>query len=204
MSHRSRRLSSIDLKIVVLGSASVGKTCLIHRFCNGSFLTSTLPTIGAGFFPHTMQIGETEISMMLWDTAGEERFKSVAPSLLRGSNGLVLVYDVTSIQTFPEIDDYLNLFLDTAEYDPSMTLPVMLLGNKCDCEDRSVPRETVDSWLDKHKVKHFAEVSAKTGDGIEEAFREFLSDFLNAQTKEEIPSIPINQPAPVEKKKCDC
>ncbi|KAK8866872.1 hypothetical protein M9Y10_009840 [Tritrichomonas musculus] len=197
----SRTPTSIDLKIVVLGPASVGKTCLIHRFCNGSFLTSTLPTIGAGFFPHTMQIGDTEISMMLWDTAGEERFKSVAPSLLRGAQGLILVYDVTSPQTFLEIDEYLNLFLDKGEYDPNNTLPVMLLGNKCDSEIH-VPQEEIDSWLLKNHIKYFKLVSAKTGEGIEEAFTDFLSHFIQYHYQSDIERIPIDQPSQEQKKNC--
>lgn len=175
-----RRPSSVDLKIVVLGPAGVGKTCVIHRFCNRSFLTSTLPTIGAGFFPHTMEFNDTEVNMMLWDTAGEERFRSVAPSLLRGANGLVLVFDISAAETFQEIDVYLNMFLDTVEYDSSSHLPVLLLGNKCDLEDKQIDQETMNKWMRDHNVIFSRLVSAMTGEGIEEAFKEFIEDFLTA------------------------
>lgn len=174
----NRRPSSLDLKIVVLGPAGVGKSCLIHRFCNGDFLASTMPTIGAGFFPHMMTIDGAEVNMTLWDTAGEERFKSVAPSLLRGANALVLVFDASQGATFKGIDIYLNMFVDTVEYDENSHLPVLVLGNKCDVDNREIDEETVERWKKEHNVKFSAFVSAKTGYGVEEAFTEFIGDFL--------------------------
>ena len=197
----NRRPSNLDLKIVVLGPAGVGKTCLIHRFCNGEFLVSSMPTVGAGFFPHTMQIEDTEVSIMLWDTAGDERFKSVIPSLLRGAQGLVLVYDVTSLQTFADLNRYLDLFLDTAEYDPNAEyLPILLLGNKCDMEERDVPQEEINNWLRKNRVKYFKLVSAKTGEGIQDAFKDYLQMFVGWHEKSDIVAIPIDQTN--EKKSC--
>lgn len=196
--------SSIDLKIVVLGPAGVGKTCVIHRFCNGTFLTSTLSTIGAGFFPHTMQIDETEVNIMLWDTAGEERFRSVAPSLLRGANGLILVYDLASAASFPDVEIYLNMFLDTAEYDSDRDLPVLLIGNKCDLEQQ-IAEETISEWAQEHKVKNVARVSAKTGEGIQEAIHDFIKEFINAPVQKEVMPISIsvkNEPVAKEKKNC--
>ena len=186
------KTSSIDLKIVVLGPAGVGKTCIIHRFCNGAFLLNTLSTIGAAFFPHTMQIDQTDINMMLWDTAGEERFRSVAPSLLRGANGLVLVYDCTSLDSFKELDIYLNMFLDTADYDPSVALPVLLLGNKSDLDLAKLPEELIQSWAEKKNIVHSFLVSAKTGENIEESFTEFMKDFLQTPVTHDSTPIQIN------------
>ncbi|KAH0794463.1 small GTP-binding protein [Histomonas meleagridis] len=199
----SRRPSSLDLKIVVLGPVSVGKTCVIHRFCNGTFLQNTQATIGAGFVPHTMHIDDTEINMMLWDTAGEERFRSVAPSLLRGANGLILVYDVTNLQSFGEIEIYLNMFLDTAEYDQQQPLPVLVLGNKSDMESQ-VSDDVINEWAQKHNITETAKVSAKTGEGINEAFEKYLKTFLNAPVHLDIPpmSITVKKEAPQEKKPC--
>lgn len=197
----TRRNSSLDLKIVVLGPAGVGKTCVIHRFCNGSFLTSTLPTIGAGFFPHEMVVKDTEVSMTLWDTAGEERFRSVAPSLLRGANGLVLVFDISQAETFSGIDVYLDMFVDTVEYDMPH-LPVLLLANKCDL-DPGVEDEVVDKWCAKHNVKHWRKVSAKTGDGINGAMNDFIADFIDMPISE--PTLGINMTQKrQEKKPCAC
>lgn len=200
----NRRPSSLDLKIVVLGPAGVGKSCLIHRFCNGDFLCSTLPTIGAGFFPHMITIDGAEVNMTLWDTAGEERFRSVAPSLLRGANALVLVFDASQAATFKGIDIYLNMFVDTVEYDENSHLPVLVLGNKCDM-NRQIDSDVVEEWKKEHNVKFSAFVSAKTGEGVEEAFTEFIGDFLQVPVVMAPPmAIEIKKPEETEPEKAGC
>lgn len=197
--------NSIDLKIVVLGPAGVGKTCVINRYCNHTFLESTLSTIGAGFFPQTITLKNTEVNMMIWDTAGEERFRSVAPSLLRGANGLILVYDVTSKESLNDIDIYLNMFLDTADCDQATALPVLLLGNKGDIE-RVVTDEMVEDWMSRNNVIHHNIVSAKTGDGVSEAFTSFIETFITKPSESErhINAIQIQPTAPQPEKKSGC
>ena len=183
----SRRMSSLDLKIVVLGSAYVGKTSIINRYCNSTFIEDTLSTIGAGFFTRTMNVDGTEVTIMLWDTAGEERFRSVAPSLLRGANGLVLVYDLTNPNSFKDIDLYMEMFLDTCNVDPTLTLPVLLLGNKNDLV-RTITPETVEEWKRKNKVVFSYEVSAKTGENVEKAFQTLVESLVSpAQNTENAP-----------------
>lgn len=183
-------MSSVDLKIVVLGSAYVGKTSVINRYCNGSFSEETLSTIGAGFFTNTMEIDGTEITSMLWDTAGEERFRSVAPSLLRGANGLVLVYDVTSPNSFNDINLYMEMFLDTCKFDPTIALPVLLLGNKSDL-DQVVQKEQVNEWMVKNRVSYNALVSAKTGDNIKNSLDNFIKTLVNPEISADAQPIKI-------------
>jgi small GTP-binding protein len=194
-------MSSVDLKIVVLGSAFVGKTSIINRYCNGSFSEDTLSTIGAGFFTNTMTIDGTEITSMLWDTAGEERFRSVAPSLLRGANGLVLVYDVTSPNSFNDINIYMEMFLDTCKFDPTIALPVLLLGNKSDLE-AIVPMEQVDEWKLKNHVAYSALVSAKTGDNIKKSMDEFIKTLVNPEMS--MDTQPIKIVITADEKKSGC
>lgn len=175
-------MSSIDLKIVVLGSAFVGKTSIINRYCNGTFLEETLSTIGAGFFTHTMMCEGSEVTAMLWDTAGEERFRSVAPSLLRGANGLVLVFDLTQPESFNDIETYMEMFLDTCKVEPGMSMPVLLFGNKCDLPNRAITKENINDWMKKNKVTHYHDCSAKTGEGIEESFQTFIESLVTPET----------------------
>ena len=179
------RYSSIDLKVVVLGVASVGKTSIINRYCNDSFREDSLSTIGAGFFTHSIKINDTEVTLMLWDTAGEERFRSVAPSLLRGSNGLVLVYDVTNVQSFNELEIYLEMFLDVVNVNAMSVMPVLLLGNKTDLGNFAVPEQNVEEWKKKYKIQHSALVSAKTGENINEAFTKLVNDLIKPPNFEE-------------------
>ena len=206
MQKRSHRFSSLDLKVVVLGSAGVGKTSLINRYCNGTFLSDTLSTIGAGFFTHTINVDGIEVTIMLWDTAGEERFQSVGPSLLRGANGVILVYDVTQLSSFKGIDAYMDMFLNTCQFDPQTEdLPVLLLGNKTDVAEPVVPREIVEEWAARNKVRMLYNVSAKTGDNVVTAFDELMRKLVlpfdkNAQNE----TMRISLKQEEEKKKDGC
>lgn len=203
MSYSARRMSSIDLKIVVLGSAYVGKTSIINRYCNGCFLEETMSTIGAGFFTNILKVNDSEVTSMIWDTAGEERFRSVAPSLLRGANGLVLVYDQTQPTSFNDIDIYMDMFLDTCKSDPSMTLPVLLLGNKSDLESH-IPQDDVEEWKRRNKVVYNSNVSAKTGEGIQEALENFIKALVNPEMSSDPGPLKITLSPCVKKEKESC
>lgn len=201
-----RRVSNLDLKIVVLGSAYVGKTSLINRYCNGTFIENTRSTIGAGFFTHTLNIDNSEVTVMLWDTAGEERFRSVAPSLLRGANGLILVFDLTSTDSFNDIDTYMDMFLDTCKVDPNQNPPVLLLGNKCDINEiqQKVTTEMIEKWKQKNHVTQYYKVSAKDGSNVDSAFEEFVKSLVTPQTTSENSPIQIVISPTQEKKSNSC
>jgi small GTP-binding protein len=193
-----KRLSSIDLKIVVLGAAFVGKTSIITRYCNNQFKETTEATVGAGFFTHTIEMNETEVTTMLWDTAGEERFKSVAPSFLRGANGLILAFDLSQKQTFDEMDKYLDLYLDNCSSEPSCPRPVMVFGNKADKEDFAVADRDINGWLEKSNIPLYFPVSAKTGEGIKSAMEKFIEFLMNSENTVQV--TPIHIPLPLEKR----
>ena len=182
-----RKFSSVDLKLVVLGDASVGKTSIINRYCNDQFSEDTLSTIGAGFFTHTITMGESEVTLMVWDTAGEERFRSVAPSLLRGADGLILVYDVQSQQSFESLDVYMEMFLDVVNVSSCPVMPVLLLGNKADLQNFVVSQAEVDAWMEKNKVQFVFNVSAKTGEGVNEAFTKLVENLVAPDNFQDAP-----------------
>jgi small GTP-binding protein len=165
---------SIELKIVVLGSAFVGKTAIINRYCRQAFQDGSPPTVGAGFLTHSLQINGSDVTVMLWDTAGEERFRSVAPSILRGAHALVLVFDLANTISFSELGIYLDMFLNKCHVDPNETPPILLLGNKADLPDRAVAQFDIDNWKEKNRIPFCFDVSAKTGENIEQAIMELL------------------------------
>lgn len=202
----TNRFSSIDLKVVVLGIASVGKTSIINRYCNDIFHEeNSLSTIGAGFFTHSIKHKDIDVTLMLWDTAGEERFRSVAPSLLRGSNGLVLVYDVTNLQSFTELEVYLDMFLDQVNVNAMSVMPVLLLGNKADLSPQEVTEQVVEDWKKKHRIVYSAFVSAKTGENINDAFNNLVSVMVqpgNFVDKPQVQLIP--QKEEDEPSSCSC
>ena len=174
--------TSRDLKIVFVGSASVGKTSLINRYCHNSFHPETLSTIGVSFFSHHLTVGDSEVTLMIWDTAGEERFRSVAPSLIRGSDGLVLVFDLTSPQSLDDADIYFDMFLQTVEIPDPERPPVLLLGNKKDLTDENpqlrVSGDAVAAWCERRHVTLCESVSAKTGENVDTAMRKLAEELV--------------------------
>ena len=197
-------MSSLDVKIVVLGAKNVGKTSVINRYCNGTFSDKTKSTIGAGFYTHTCHVGSTTVSMMLWDTAGEERFRSVTPSLLRGTSGLILVFDLQDAETLTELNVYFEMYLNTVEGEDD-DYPVIVLGNKCDLGPGAVTDEVVHAWMERNNLKMFERVSALSGDNVDAAFQRFLEDLVKKMETVRLNpvSIAVEPTAPhAEKKKC--
>ena len=199
-----RKVSSVDLKLVVLGDASVGKTSIINRYCNNQFSEDTLSTIGAGFFTHTINMEDSEVTLMVWDTAGEERFRSVAPSLLRGASGLILVYDVQNCQSFEDLDIYMDMFLDVVNVNQMAVMPVLLLGNKCDLGGFAVGEQVVESWKAKNRVQLAFNVSAKTGENVEMAFTKLVECLVSPDNLHNKPPLQLQVVAKEEPKRGCC
>lgn len=177
---------STDLKIVTLGPLGVGKTCVIQRFCCNVFVEGNLSTIGAAFFSRNVKNSDIDAALMIWDTAGEERFKSVAPTILRGADGVVLVFDTQRPETFEELEDYIALMTNSIPTD--LRVPVMVLGNKVDIGPSMIEKERIEQWTEKHDIQLYFEVSAKTGSGVEDAFMTLTKDII--ETAKQTPVFP--------------
>lgn len=159
------------VKLIVLGDSSVGKTSLLDRYVNGKFSLSYKATIGADFLTKDTMVEERLITIQLWDTAGQERFRSLGPAFYRGVDCVILVYDVTTPETFEAINFWRNDFLENASHDPD-SVPFVLLGNKVDKENRAITEKNAKDWCDERgDIPHF-EVSAKDGMGVDQAFQE--------------------------------
>lgn len=122
-------------KIILLGPSSAGKSCLLHRFVNSSWRILSSQTIGVEFATKIVKVGDgnrrKRIKLQLWDTAGTERFRSVSRSYYRGAAGAILVYDITSRDSFTQ----LGTFLNDARALASPQLTLLLAGNKADLAD---------------------------------------------------------------------
>ena len=195
---------SMDMKIVVLGASSVGKTSILYRYCNGVFQNGTLPTIGAGFFTHLVQIDDWNMTLILWDTAGEERFKSVAPSLLHGANALILVYDVTKKETFDEMGVYYDMFMDNVDVEMSKELPILVLGNKIDLVDSEhIADNVVKEWCKFSRIPLEFRCSALSGENISEPITELVRLLLKRERKQALPVLQFQNPE-YDKKRSSC
>lgn len=154
-------------KIVLIGDAGVGKTAIVHRFKYNTFVERHASTIGVDFTLKTMQVDDKKIKLQIWDTAGQERFRTITQSYYRSANGVVLVYDITKIDSFKNMSRWLE---DVKKY-AGKCLHQMLIGNKCDLAvKREVSKEEAASFTEHYGIGDNLETSAKENSNIEEAF----------------------------------
>src|ERR1700678_499156 len=91
------------LKLVIIGDSSIGKTCILARYCDDSFSDSYMSTIGINFKIKTTQVNNENIKLQIWDTAGQERFRTISSAYYRGAHGIIIVFDITNIDTFNNV-----------------------------------------------------------------------------------------------------
>ena len=161
-------------KILTIGESGVGKTCILRRFVEDKFLKNHLATIGIDFKTKTLNINNQEIKLKIWDTAGQERFRNITTQYYKGADGIVLVYDVTEEASFDKIKDWMDQILSNTNKDE---ICLILLGNKCDIEKRSISYEQGKTLANELQVNFF-ETSAQTGQNIKDAFETLTADIM--------------------------
>ena len=109
--------NNILLKVIIVGESGVGKTALMNHYVNNQFIESHKPTIGADFLIKNIEIDDNSMMLQMWDTAGQERFKSLGMSFYRGTDAVILVYDVTNLDSFHKIDEWKDEVLSTVAVD---------------------------------------------------------------------------------------
>uniref|UniRef100_A0A803TDH2 RAB2B, member RAS onco family n=1 Tax=Anolis carolinensis TaxID=28377 RepID=A0A803TDH2_ANOCA len=151
-------------KYIVIGDSGVGKSCLLLQFTDKRFLSSHNLTVGVEFGSRMITINDKKIKLQIWDTAGQESFRSIARSYYRGAAGALLVYDITKRDTF----NHLHTWLEDARKNSSSHIVIVLVGNKSDLEDqRVVQREEGEAFAREHGMV-FLETSARTATNVEE------------------------------------
>lgn len=159
-------LANCVFKILVIGDASVGKTSITRRFCQGVFSSEQKETIGVEFIPSTIKIDQTPIKLQIWDTAGQEQYRALSRAYYRNAIGVLIVFSFTDSDSFEHLDQW---FDDVRSLCHPMA-QVVLIGNKLDLiQEQQVSRNYAADFAKTHQVE-FIEVSAKTNQGIQEAF----------------------------------
>ena len=161
-----------SVKVVLLGEAGVGKTCIISRFVNNMYEDKTMSNISAAYATKTMKFdafGGKEIKYELWDTAGQEKFRAVTRFLYKDAQVVILVYDITVKESFNEIKDY--WYNQVKENCPTNTI-ICLAGNKCDLFEREAVTEEEGKELAKEMGAIFKLTSSKEKVGINELFQD--------------------------------
>ena len=171
---RGNENSSINIsydflfKVSLIGDSGTGKTSMITRFIDNVFKSETSTTIGVDFKIVSFNLGnETYAKMQIWDTCGSERFKSLTASFLKTCSAFILVFDLTRLSTFQNIDNWIQIINENTK--PKF---LILIGNKSDLKDeRNIDKEKIYKYCEKNKF-NYIETSVKNNLNIEKVFKE--------------------------------
>ena len=185
-------------KLIFLGDQYVGKSCIINSFVNDTFTEEYIATIGLDFQnKEDYQIDNQDIHLSLYDMSGLEKYRTLIPLYVKNADIFLLVYDVTSKDSFTHLSNWLKIFTDN-EIDIKDKI-FAVVGNKTDLNDRrEVNAEEGENYAKEHDFI-FLEVSAKTRDGIKNLFDVILKEMLKKKPK----LLPQPQPQVIKIQKID-
>ena len=157
-----------SIKVVLVGSSKVGKSCILNRFVQGIFDRDIQTTVGAAFITKIITTPSGPVRLQIWDTAGQEKFRSIAPMYYRSSSFAILVFDITDKLSIQCLEDWADDIADNAPHD----IKLILVGNKIDLADmRCISNEDAQEYATSLNCIYYCETSAKTGEGINELFQ---------------------------------
>jgi Ras-related protein Rab-1A len=153
-------------KVLIIGNSGVGKSCLLLRFAEDMFSDNYISTIGVDFKIRKIELEGKSIKLQIWDTAGQERFRTITKSYYRGSNGIIVVYDITDRETFDQVQHWMS------EIDAHASADVcrLLVGNKADLKDKRAVKTDEGAALGRQFGIPFLETSAKDASNVETMF----------------------------------
>ena len=171
----------IIVKLLLLGDSSVGKTSIIIKYISNKFMDTNIATLGVDYMDKTVDYNNLKVFLQIWDTSGEEKFRSITRNFYRNADGLLVVFDLTCKESFNHVKNWIN---EAKEH--KNDIKTILVGNKLDLEDeREVDKETALKFAEKNNLKYL-ETSAKNGKNINNSFKEMIALILNDKTEQEI------------------
>ena len=158
-------------KVLLLGESTVGKTCFLMKYTDRSFQDIHMATIGLDYRLKSMKLKSGKnIKLQIWDTAGQDRFRAITKNYYKGSHGVLLMYDITNVQSFENVKTWVTQIKEEASKD----VIIYMTANKIDLEsDRKVSKEEGEE-LAKELGFPFVETSAKSGINISETFEDLV------------------------------
>ena len=182
-------------RVVLIGDAAVGKTSILNQAMEHRFNETEPTTVGANYQLYSTDIDDIHVDIQIWDTAGEERFKSLGPIYFRNSIGAICVFDSTNRQSFNSLPEWIDFFKSIAG---DQTV-IAVVANKCDLTEMiQVSNEEAENFAHSNAYLFFR-TSAKTGMGIQEMFLQIAKELVKTKTSV------IEQPSPNPKQSgCSC
>ena len=171
--------NGIMLRVITIGDTEVGKTAIIKRFTHDTFEEGSLSTIGIGFsFKEVTLKDGAKIKLKLIDTAGQEKYRSLAKTYYRNAEGVLFVFSYDDKNSFDHIEAWLNLFKDNC--DKEEKIPMFLVGNKYDLENKVINDNLIEDLKKRIGINNFKKTSAKDNMGIDELFNDLAEKmFIN-------------------------
>ena len=159
-------------KILLLGDTQVGKSSFLMRYIDNTFQESYLSTVGLDFKVKNVQLDDGKTyRVQIWDTAGQDRFHAITRNYFKNAHGIILIYDVTLIESFQNVKNWIKQIKEEV----TDKVSIILAGNKIDMEEkRKVSKEEGEKMAADYGLK-FYECSAKTGENVEEAFKDIVT-----------------------------
>lgn len=169
-------------KVIIVGSAGVGKTALTLMFMYGDFVEEYDPTSADSYRKKVMASGE-EVLLDILDTAGQEEYATMRDNYYRNGEGFLCVYSITSMESFKHVESFRSQIIRVQEREEGATFPFLLVGNKADMNDKREVSKEDGEKLAKDLGCHFMEASAKTKTNVEEAFMDVLKQVIDTKNQ---------------------
>ncbi|MFX1489470.1 MAG: Rab family GTPase [Promethearchaeota archaeon] len=159
--------TDFTFKIVLFGDSQTGKTTLTHRFLTNLFKDDIQMTLGVEFLLKALEVNGETVKLQIWDFAGEERFRFLFPSYIKGANGAIFMYDITNYGSLAHVDDWFEIVDNEIDYE----LPIIFVGGKTDLHYlKEVSTKKAMEIAHAKKADGFVECSSKTGENVHKIF----------------------------------
>jgi small GTP-binding protein len=175
-------------KVVMLGDSSVGKTSIVLQLSEHVFRRMTTPTVGSGCFFKEIPTTKGPVPLKVWDTAGEERYRSFTGLYSQGAVAAIVVFDVTDQTTYESISNWVEMFRETAE----PTNFIWVVGNKIDLDGRMITKAKATEWTEAQGFKYF-DVCAKTGENIDLVFADVAETIVALAQPQNCEAVPTEE-----------
>jgi len=182
-------IRKIQKKIIVLGEGGVGKTTLLHRSVNNIFVDSTKMTIGTDFFLKKIDKMDNkfnnQITLLLWDFAGQERFRFILKDYVRGAEGVILCFDLVRYPTLQKLYDWIDVLKDGGVWGDN-NVQFFLVGTKKDLvpdNPNAIPKDQIDIFRKEFNIDLYFETSAMDSSGVDELLSKVASSMVELENK---------------------
>ena len=176
--------NSIVFKVILLGDHTVGKTCFINRYCKDIYNENQISTVGIINYKKILTINKKKINLTIYDTSGQERYRSLAKNFYKGADGILLFYDITSKESFQSIGNWIESINENIE---KSEIGLLIIGNKNDLEHSREVSEEMKKELEKSQNVEIIETSAKNNINIDISFNKLIQKMLRLKELNENP-----------------